>query len=283
MLKSHLPKLMQENTETYISGGDVLSAPGIEAYIKTPGVFCIEVRKTVTSTNTLLREMAAAGVPEGTVLAAAEQTAGRGRQKRSFYSPEGHGAYFSLLLRPESQTRDCALITSAAAVAAARAIEEIIGVNVGIKWVNDLYAQGKKVCGILTEAVFGMESGFVESAVLGIGINITKPENGFPPEIADIAGALTDRTRGAGGERCRLIAAALDNFWGYYRNLAAREFLDEYRARSIVPGENIYVISDESRRPALAIAIDDNCGLIVRFEDGETATLNSGEVSIKRM
>jgi len=262
------------------NSGDVLSAAGIEVNLKTAGVFQIEVRKTVKSTNTALREIAAKNTPEGFVLAAEGQTAGKGRQGRGFHSPPGHGVYFSLLLRPGAKTADATLITSAAAVAAARAIEQVFGVRVGIKWVNDLFARGKKVCGILTEAVFGMESGIIESAVLGIGVNITSPEQGYPEDIKDIAAALTDRKEGKDNERCRLIAATLDSFWEYYQDLAARGFLDEYRARSIVLGQDIFVLSGGNKRPARALAVDENCGLEVRYNNGETATLRYGEVSV---
>jgi BirA family biotin operon repressor/biotin-[acetyl-CoA-carboxylase] ligase len=261
--------------------GDVLSEAGIAGYIKNTGAFRINVLKSVTSTNTVLREQAAKGEPEGYVLAAEEQTAGKGRMGRGFHSPARHGVYFSLLLRPGSKADDAALITSAAAVAAARAVEEVIGVRVGIKWVNDLYHGGKKVCGILTEATFGMESGLVESAILGIGINVTKPEEGFPGELAEIAASLVDRAAGISSERCRLIAATLDNFWEYYADLSARSFLVEYRSRSIMLGRDIYVLSGDGRRPARALAIDENCGLVVQFENGEEATLGSGEVSIR--
>ena len=293
--------------------GDALTAEGIASLLKTDGVFQVEVRETVTSTNTVLREMAANNAPEGLVLAAEGQTAGKGRQGRDFHSPAGCGAYFSLLLRPGASGADALLITSAAAVAAARAIEEIFGVRVGIKWVNDLFMDGKKVCGILTEAVIGTEgrkrenhqeknrnggeggatnghaphSGqegrefMVTSAVLGIGINITSPEQGYPEGIRGVATALTYREQGKSLERCRLISSTLDNFWKYYQNLAGRGFLDEYRRRSIVLGRDIYVLSGGSKRPARALAIDDNCGLVVRYEDGEAATLGYGEVSIR--
>ena len=258
--------------------GDILSAAGISGFLKNE--FTVETRKTVTSTNTVLREMAANGAPEGYVLAAEEQTAGKGRQGRSFHSPAKHGVYFSLLMRPGLRAVDAALITSAAAVAVSRAIEDIFGVRTGIKWVNDLFVGDKKVCGILTEAAFDMESGLVESVVLGIGINITRPETGWG--IEDVATTLTDRSHGRDGGRNRLIAASLDNFWGFYKNLSAREFLDEYRARSIVLGQDIYVLSaGERKRPARALEIDDECGLVVRYEDGEVATLGSGEVSIR--
>lgn len=268
--------------------GDVLSKAGIEAFIKTAGVFTVETRKSVTSTNTVLRELAAKGAGEGRVLAAEGQTSGKGRLGRQFHSPEGHGAYFSVLLRPGDRIRrtggkagDAALITPAAAVAAARAIEEVFGVRVGIKWVNDLFIGERKVCGILTEAAMDMENGSVDSAALGIGINITMPHEGYPAAIRNIAAPVTGRTHGADSQRCRLIASTLDNFWAFYENLAKREFLDEYRTRSVVLGRDVYVIHGDERKPAHAIAIDDDCKLVVRYADGETAALGSGEVSVR--
>ena len=260
--------------------GDALSEAGITGYLKTTGIFQVETRKSVTSTNTVLRELAVKGAPEGFVLAADEQTAGRGRKERSFYSPAGSGAYFSVLLRPGSGVGDATLITSAAAVAAAQAIEEVTGVHVGIKWVNDLFLKGKKVCGILTEAAIGMESGSIDSIVLGIGMNVTRPEKGFPGTLKDVAGEITEIARENEITRCRIIASTLDNIWKYYQNLNKREFLEEYRKRSIIIGRGIYVSSGNETKPAYAIAIDDECRLIVRYENGETATLNSGEVSI---
>jgi len=237
----------------------------------------------VTSTNSLLRESAGQGAPEGAVLAAGHQTAGRGRLGRKFHSPEGRGAYFSLLLRPRYKACDVALITPAAAVAAALAIEDVTGVRVGIKWVNDLFLNGKKVCGILTEAVLGRDSGFVESAIVGIGINVAQPETGFPEELGCIATALTDSNAAAGRLCNRLIAATLDHFWGFYQNLTAREFLGEYRGRSTLLGQDIYVLATDREKCARALAIDDDCRLFVRYENGETAALGSGEVSVRRV
>jgi len=263
------------------SSGDILTKAGILGYLKTSDIFEVEVLKSVTSTNTLLREKATEGAPEGYLLAAEMQTAGKGRRGRNFHSPAGHGVYFSLLLKPGSKTNEAPLLTSAAAVAAAQAIEEVIGVSVGIKWVNDLFSDGKKVCGILTEAVFDMESGLIDSAVVGIGINITKPETGYPEEIADIATALTDENATVDSRRCRLIATTINNFWEFYQNLGKREFLSEYRKRSIILGKDIKVISADVETPARALEIDDDCGLVVRYESGEIKTLSSGEISIR--
>jgi len=263
------------------NSGDMLTGAGILRYLKTHDVFKVEVLKSVTSTNTLLREKAAHGASEGYVLAAEEQLAGKGRQGRSFHSPAKHGVYFSLLLKPGSKTNEAQLITSAAAVAAARAIEEVIGVSVGIKWVNDLFVNEKKVCGILTEAVFDMESGLIDHAIVGIGINITRPESGYPEEIADIVTALADQSADIGNRRNRLIAATLDQFWAFYQNLDQREFLPEYRVRSIILGKEIRVIAPNGVRSARALEIDNDCRLVVRYDDGQAEALGSGEISIR--
>lgn len=266
-----------------ISRGDVLTVPGLMSCVKKD-VFTFELRKTVTSTNTVLRELAATKTekyPEGYVLVAEQQTAGKGRLGRTFHSPANHGVYFSLLLHPGEKSVNAPLITAAAAVAAAKAIEDIIGVKVGIKWVNDLFYGDKKVCGILTEASFAVESGMIESAVLGIGINITSPKEGFPEEISQVATALQSTDCAVDNQRSRLIGRTLDYFWDYYENLAGREFLNEYRQKSIVLGRDINVISFDNSTPAKALEIDDDCGLIVRLENGEIKRLNSGEVSIR--
>ena len=266
------------------SYGNTLSPAGIYAQLKNESVFHFDVRNSVASTNTLLREMAAKNLPEGYVLTAEEQTQGKGRMGRSFHSPAKHGIYLSLLLRPASyKTDDSSLITCAAAVATARAIEAITNLQVGIKWVNDLLIGEKKVCGILTEATFDMESGRIDNAVLGIGVNISKPKEGYPDDLESVATSLIDRHNNFDGIRCRLIAAILDEFWGFYVNLSAREFLSEYKARSILLGKDIMVVSNDSIAPAKALDIDDACRLIVRFDNGETTVLSSGEVSIRQI
>ena len=264
--------------------GDALSTEGIQRQIKTEGVFLVETKKLITSTNTVLRAEAARGAPEGYVLAAEAQTSGKGRQGKSFHSPLGHGVYFSLILRPRIRVGDATLITAAAAVSAARAIEAIFDVPVGVKWVNDLYVNERKICGILTEATIDMESGMVESAVLGIGINVTRPPEGYPADLQDVAGSITNRTMGKDAERCRLIAATLDNFWQYYKGLSNRAFLDEYRKRSIILGRDVDVLlADNSLRRAKAIAINDECGLVVQYDNGSAETLRSGEVGIAQV
>ena len=212
---------------------------------------------------------------------AEEQTAGRGRLGRSFYSPAGTGVYFSLVLRPAFSAAESSLITTCAAVAAAGAMEEISGHPTQIKWVNDIYTAGRKVCGILTEAAIDMESGGLQYAVLGIGINLLKPENDFPEEIRDRAGALF--TDDADGDfRCRLVAEILNRFMANYRNLTEKRFLEEYRRRSMLTGQEVEILRGGTVVPAKALGIDDDFGLIVEYPDGRQEHLGSGDVSVRK-
>ena len=239
----------------------------------------IEVHRCVSSTLDLARKLAEQGAPEGTVIIAAEQTAGRGRRGRSFFSPKGTGVYISVLLRPVLPAERAVLITTATAVAACDAIESLTGETAGIKWVNDIFVRGKKVSGILTEASYSMESGSLDYAALGIGLNVYEPDGGFPPEIADTAGyILTHRQQDA---RSRLAAAFVKRFMEIYSRLDSAEFVDEYRHRSIALGKDVSVISGDTVRRARALDVDGECRLIVRYDDGETAALSSGEISIR--
>ena len=164
---------------------DILSAQGVKKHLNPN--FQITVSPSVDSTNTLLRSMAEQGAPEGTVVIANAQTKGRGRRGRTFYSPGNTGIYLSLLLRPvNAGPRQTVTLTAAAAVALCQAMEAVSGAEPQIKWVNDIFLNGRKVSGILSEAAFGLESGVPEYVVVGVGINVYTPEGGFPPELAEI-------------------------------------------------------------------------------------------------
>lgn len=262
---------------------DLLTAQAV-ARALTPGAAAalrVEVCQTVSSTNSALRDRAV-GEAEGLVLVAGEQTAGRGRLGRAFYSPPGSGVYLSLLLRPALAAPDAVLLTAAAAVAAARAAETLLERPgaVQIKWVNDLLLDGRKICGILTEAQLSLESGGLDYAVLGAGFNLAPPAGGWPPELAPVAGSLWgDAPPGA---RARLAAAFLNEFWPLYLGLPGKPFLAEYRARQAVLGRRVEVVGGaQPPRPATALSIDDACRLVVRYDDGTTAALAGGEVSVK--
>ena len=259
---------------------DVLTSEEIEKnLVGLRGKLNIEVKNTVTSTNAVLKEFAAKGAREGTVLAASEQTAGRGRFARSFFSPSDSGVYMSILLRPSLSCEKAVHITTAAAVAVAEAAEELTGRKTGIKWVNDVLIENRKISGILTEAAINIESGTLDYAILGIGLNAYVPDGGFPDEISGIAGAIFDERKS--GQRARLAALVLEKFFGYYEKIGSADCLEAYRKRCIVPGREITVISVDGSKPATAVGIDDNYRLHVIYPDQSQEFLSSGEISIK--
>jgi len=259
---------------------DVLSESGIRQYLTGEAQSLdLRVYDSVDSTNVLLRTLANAGAPEGTVVIAAEQTGGRGRKGRSFYSPQGTGVYVSLLLKPKIAPDDATLITTTAAVAVCEAVESLSGETAAIKWVNDVFLRGKKVCGILTEGSFDMESGQFEYAVLGAGINVYEPAGGFPAEIREIAGSVLHSP--APDAKNRIIAEYLNRFLPLYRKLGSPETNAEYKKRSFVLGRMVNVLTGERITPARALDVDERCRLVVEYESGQREALSSGEISVK--
>lgn len=234
---------------------------------------------TVGSTNTEAKTLARDGAQEGDTVVSSFQTAGRGRLTRSFFSPDETGLYMSIVLRPKITLPT--LITTAAAVAVCVALEKLFGVSPKIKWVNDIFLHGKKVCGILTEAAAEPEKGTLSYAVLGIGINLYPPKDGFPPELTDIAGYVTDTVEE--GMKSRLCASVWQEFFKIYENIDSREFLAEYRERSLVLQSNreVRVIMGDEAKNAYVEEIDGDCSLLLRFEDGTKRKMSSGEISIK--
>ena len=257
-----------------------LSEEGIRNHLKSSGVD-LSVYRCVDSTNRMLKEAAAAGAPEFTVIAAEQQTAGRGRLGRSFYSPTRSGVYLSILLRPSFPAGQAGLLTAGAAVAAAEAIEKVSGRTAAIKWVNDILIDGRKVCGILTEASVDCENGGLSYAVVGIGINVCPPSGGFPEEIASVAGSVFPEAP-AGGVSCALTAAVIDGVIGAYRSLGSEETYRSYLSHSCVIGKDVYLISAAGGREEAHIrGIDRNFALIAELPDGSEKRVSGGEISLR--
>ena len=260
---------------------DILSSQGIRKYLKP---ICSEIEltvlPTVESTNTLVREKAAAGAPEGYTIIANNQTKGRGRTGRSFFSPSETGIYMSLLLRPpHCSSQQAVKLTTIAALAVCEAIEAISEETAQIKWVNDIFVGGKKVSGILTEASFGLESGLLDYAVLGVGINVYPPKEGFPSGLENIAGAVFQKPKSDG--KNQLAAEILNRFMVYYSLHEKQHYVENYRERSLVIGKEIQVLFPDSPKNAVAVGIDENCRLIVKYPDGSVQYLSSGEIGIR--
>lgn len=268
---------------TLCADNDLLSAQGIQPFLNTStGAREIRVYPCVPSTNQEAKRMALDGAAQGSAVLAEEQSAGRGRMGRSFYSPRGSGLYISVILRPRTDASNAVLVTTAAAVAVCRAIETTAGKQPVIKWVNDLYLNEKKICGILTEAVTNFETGVIESVVVGIGINFKGRPEQLPKELRQSAGFLFAEESPAAA-RNRLAAAIINQLCALCDTLEARAFLTEYRSRSMIIGERIRFLRSNRWSEATAVDIDENGGLIIEKADGMRETLSSGEVSIRRL
>ena len=247
---------------------DILSPAGIATFLQ--GEWHIRVLDSVDSTNIEARRMAHGRAPDKTVVAAEKQTGGKGRRGKSFYSPPGTGLYFSVLLRPRMTLIDATQVTCRVAVAVARAIQKFTEIYVQIKWVNDIYIGGKKVCGILSEAASDLESGNVEFIVVGIGVNVATQE--FPEELKAVAASIPGKVN-----RNQLLAEILNEM----DTVLAEDCMEEYKQRSCVLGRQIEIIYADRKETATAVDIDREGRLVVRDSFGNLKLLCSGEISIK--
>ncbi|VYU68792.1 biotin--[acetyl-CoA-carboxylase] ligase [Clostridium tertium] len=263
---------------------DILSAQSITKYLENKKDFKIEVYKTIGSTNDVVKELALEGKEEGCIIISEEQTKGKGRFGRKFHSPKNSGIYMSILLRPNLMAQDSYLITTSAAVAVAEAIESVSNEEAKIKWVNDIYIDNKKVSGILTEAALDFESGLIQYVVLGIGVNLISPKEGFHEDIKGIATSIFKEEENLPKDiRSLFIAKIIDNFFKYYHSIDDKKFIKEYKKRSLLINKEVNILSSKGDEKAIVLDIDDLCRLRVKLEDGNIKELSSGEVSIRIM
>lgn len=258
---------------------NLISAEGIRLFLKKPQAE-IRIFDEISSTNLEARRMAVSGqAGHGSFVVAMEQTAGRGRRGRAFYSPKGSGIYLSVLLEPHETLEGSLLITAAAATAVYKAVRDVCGVELGIKWVNDLYKADRKVCGILTEAVTDFESGNIEFAIVGIGLNLYVVEDQLPEELREVAGGIYEDIQSASGaDRNRLTAQIVNYLLEETEELKLSE---EYIKHNIVPGREIMIIDNKRSRSARALSICPDGKLLVQEADGTRSKLSFGEVSLK--
>lgn len=262
---------------------DVLSAQGVLNALLPYGLAQTDLwfHPVIGSTNREAKRLVLEGAPHGSVVLAGQQTEGRGRNGRHFFSPRESGFYLSMILRPDVDAAVALRVTCAAAVAVCRAIKRTCDLEARIKWVNDIHVNGRKVCGILTEGVTGLENGRLESIVVGIGLNHTVPAGGFPDDLKDIAGALYEHSEPAGATRNEVAAVIIAELRSLTDHLGDTRFMAEYRDRSAVIGREVTVIHGNERYVATVIDIDDNGALHVRLDDGSSRILQSGEISLR--
>lgn len=242
----------------------------------------IHVFGEVDSTNTILKKMAHEGAPAGTVVVANRQTAGRGRLGRTFHSPGGMGVYLSALIRPDCTPDQLMHLTCATAVVMCDAVFAAFGFRPKIKWTNDLVVGAKKLGGILTELSINPQTGRVDYAIIGVGINCGQRKDDFDESIRSMA-ISARMVLGQRADRNKLIAemirrlAPLDRYLFRYRS----NILEQYKAYCITLGKEVSIVRGSEVRHALALDIDAEGGLVVRYDSGEIGTVTSGEVSIR--
>lgn len=260
---------------------DILNEEGIRLHLEGPAAdYPLEVHKVLDSTNTECKRRVIEGAPHGLTILAEEQTAGRGRLGRDFYSPAKTGIYMSILVHPSMDGSDAMLLTTAASVAVCRGLTKVLPVELQIKWVNDIYLNGKKVCGILTEAISNFEMGKIDAVIVGIGINYRTEE--FPEDIKDRAGAVETTSD---IPRNQLVAAVLNAFWEIYEHIEDREFIKEYRQRSMVLGKDIRILEKGQWKEAKAVDVNDDGGLVIQIDNSDGSigqrVLQTGEITLR--
>lgn len=268
-----------------LTESDIFDAETILSFVEDPSVK-VKFFDVIDSTNTQAkRELAeeVAGKLHKTVYVAAHQTAGRGRLGRPFYSPDSSGIYLSIVYSKDNITQP-ALFTANAAVAVSRAIQKVYGVDAKIKWVNDVYVNGAKVCGILTEGIANFETGLIESAIIGIGVNIQMNEN-LPEELKNVAGSVI--SEGQSNKRAEMTAQIINEMLAILDGGEQTEkaSMQEYKARSNLIGKEIefspVINQTEKNYKCVVQDITEDAKLVVKMPDGEVRILESGEISIR--
>ncbi len=253
---------------------------GIQKHLNTSSfgkkIVCF---KEIDSTNSYARKLAYNGEKNGTTVIAECQTEGRGRMGRSFESPSENGIYMSVIVKIPFSPHTSQLITACTAVAVSNAIDKVCRTDTKIKWVNDIFLNNRKICGILTEASMNFESYLLEYAVIGIGINVYSVKNKFSNELLEKVTSIEDEI-GLKADRCELCGEILNNLEKELDKIESKEFIEEYRKRSCIIGKEVIVSKGNTERHAYAYNIDDNACLEVRYDNGEEEPLYSGEARI---
>lgn len=259
-----------------------LSEHGIGGKLNEP---CqVEVLAKVDSTNNYAKNHFDGENP--LLVIANEQTGGRGRLGRTFYSPAGTGIYFSYAFKPNFGFDKSLILTGGTAVAIATAMEDLYKISPKIKWVNDLYYNDKKIGGILTEAITNIESGQIDSIVIGIGLNCTTTN--FPKFETNEPGSLFKKNKKY--DRTEFIAEIINNLTKTINEMDNEKIVFEFKRRCNTLGKQITIYHDfnnpnEIGERAKVYDIDSNCGLIVEFLDGPNkqtlSTITSGEISVR--
>jgi len=239
--------------------------------------------ETVDSTNALAMELAEKGIPHGSVIIADNQSKGKGRLGRIWFSPRNANVYMSVIIRPEMEPKDATLLTIMSAVSCARAIGNSAGLEVKIKWPNDLMASGKKIGGILTEMKSDQDR--IIFAVIGIGINVNSRLDTFPPDVRSIATSITEELGGKEFSRTLIAAEILKELEHWFKVLIKTgrpQLISEWKKLSSTLGKKVRVVSGKDTFTGIAEDIDDEGRLTLKLSSGILKTISAGDVTMLR-
>jgi BirA family transcriptional regulator, biotin operon repressor / biotin---[acetyl-CoA-carboxylase] ligase len=236
-------------------------------------------REAVDSTNRFAMKLAREGAPEGTVVLADSQTAGRGRLQRAWQSPPGCNLYLSVILRPAVAAPEASRITLLAGVAVAEAIASISPAGVGIKWPNDVRIRGRKVCGILTETA---TAGGSRGVILGIGLNVNIMRENFDPGHRDAATSLREET---GREHSReeiaiLLCERLERWYDTFLHAGFAPIREEWLSRSDMTGKRVRILFRDEVQEGVVEGIDRDGALLIADGQGNVRRITAGDATI---
>lgn len=274
-IMKHKSRKPQKNNKAQSGQAHLKDAQEVMKYLKSD--VSIIPFETTDSTNTQAKlycgQFKDSGITSPVLFTANHQNGGKGRLGRSFYSPADTGLYMSLLIKADEIESDIVCVTTATAVCVADAIKKLCNITVRIKWVNDIYIDNKKVCGILCEAVTNPDTMKIEYIIIGIGVNVST--DFFPKEIKDIATSLPKNTN-----KNKLCAYITDNIIEELSHISDRTFIEKYKELSLVLGKEITYTEMDETKVATAIDIDNNGGLVIETENG-IKTLSTGEITVR--
>ena len=242
-----------------------------------PSLFSEDIiyRETLDSTNETAKELARQGAPEGSVVLAEKQTAGRGRRGRVWDSPGHVNLLFSLLLRPNLLAHEIFSLTMILALAASEAVREETGLDARIKWPNDLYLGQKKLAGILTE--FALKHKAIDYVILGLGLNVNwDPGSSQSTSLKAETGRVISRND--------LLIGILKRFEAYYRDGSPEKrdlYSEKWNALSLIMGKDVDIESGVERIQGRALRIDHDGSLIVLDKEGREKRIRNGDVTVR--
>ncbi len=288
-LKDNLMKLkdagydiIHENEKGYklINTPDIIEPFEIERNLSTKYIaHNIHFYQEVTSTNDIAKKFVDNDAPEGTVIIAEQQTAGRSRSKNDWASPEG-GIWMTLILKPDVTLLEASKLTIVTGVAIAKTLHDKFNLDAGIKWPNDIMIGNKKICGILTEAVTDYDD--LKAVLIGVGIDVNINQSDLPDDLQDITTTISEETSEEikRAEIMKVFFSIFEELYEEFKNGQFKHIIGEWRRLSSTTGNRVKVYKDGKAMLADAVGIDNQGALIVELDDGSLEKIISGECII---